>query len=137
MNYKHLLKFYFCAEAMNGALDALLIRFATASAESDKGCEYFADKMCRVIEAKAALGQLWAFLDSVLSSVTEEDRKVLKAYTESRRKERGADGKNSAEGRALHRSLMKFSRRVNGRLDRFAEQVNVLRDYYCFVREGG
>lgn len=141
MNYKRLLKFYFCADGLNGAMDALLIRFATASADCVKSCEYYAEKMSRVIEAKAALGELWFFLDGVLSSVTEEDRQVLKAYSVSRARARGGgrraggakSGEKSAQEKALHRSLMKFSRRVRGRLDRFAEQVNVLREYYCLV----
>ena len=137
LNYKRLLKFYFCADGLNGAMDSLIIRFATSSADCAKSCEYYADKISRVIQAKTALGELWAYLDSVLSSVTEEDRRVLKAYSErgtrSRAAKSVAEGEKCAQDKAVHRSLMKFSRRVRGRLDRFAEQVKVLQEYYCFV----
>ena len=134
MNYKQLLKFYFCADGLNGMLDALLMRFALSSADAIKGCEHYAQKMCRIIGDKAALSELWSFLDKALSSVTEEDRRVLKAYSLSRRRAKGGRGGVTAEeGKALHRSLVKFSRRVSGRLKCFAEQVNVLRQYYCLV----
>lgn len=119
-------------------MDAIILRYATSSADCFNGCEYYAEKMCRVIQAKADLGELWAFLDRVLSSVTEEDRRVLKIYSESRRKEKsaavsGGGQEESAAKRALHRSLMKFSRRLRGRLASFARQIGVLREYFCLV----
>ena len=137
MNYKSILKFYFNADGLNGAMDSLLIRYATASADSVKGWEFHAERVCKLIEAKQALSELWRFLDGVLSSVTEDDRRVLKEYSGARRKAVGEGrraGEENREGeKALHRSLMKFSRRVSGRLERFAEQVKVLREYYCLI----
>lgn len=139
MKYKRLLKFYFNVDGINGALDSLLLRYATASADCYNGCEYYADRMCRVIQVKSDLGELWAFLDNALSSVTEQDRRTLESYSEKRRKERKgtilSEGteEESVEKRALHRSLMKFSRRVSGRIKSFERQISVLQEYYCLV----
>lgn len=134
MNYKHLLAFYFYADGLNGALDNACVRLAKASADHFKGCEYYAEKICDVIGAKGALNELWLFLDNALSSMKESDLVALKAYADSR-------GKKLAQAvesdrKAIHRSLMKFSRRVSGRLVRYAKQVNVLREYYCLLRTG-
>lgn len=141
MNYKQLLNFYFNAEALNGAMDGLAMRFATSSADGVKGCGYYAEKICRVIEAKVAMGELWNFLDGVLSSVTQEDRRVLSLYSQRRgrvsRGEHAAGAISNEDEKALHRVLMKFSRRVSGRLHRFAEQVNVLKNYYCLINVRG
>ena len=136
MNYKHLLAFYFYADGLNGALDNVCVRLAKASADHFKGCEYYAQKICAVIEAKGALNELWLFLDGALSSMKEADRTALKAYADSRGKRAQLNNLQTEEDdkKAIHRSLMKFSRRVSGRLERYAEQVNVLREYYCLLR---
>lgn len=135
MNYKHLLKFYFFADGLNGAMDSLTFRLAKASADCFNGCEYYAEKILLVIEAKNALNALWLFLDNAVSTMTEGDRAALKRYCESRgRKGVEALGKDAAK--AEHRALMKFSRRMNGRLERYAEQVKVLREYYCLIGSG-
>lgn len=158
MNYKQLLKFYFYADGLNGALDKLAVHYAVSSADCAKGWDYYADKICALTEAKAELAELWAFLDGALSSVTEEDRRALKAYSVSagragrafariaagggnggKQREVTAESADLAEtagktgGKELHRSLMKFSRRVSGKIGRFSEPVKVLKEYYCFL----
>lgn len=133
MDYKHLLKFYFYADGLNGALDDACVRFAKASADCFKGCEYYAHKICAVIEAKQELNELWLFLDSALSTMTDGDKIALKGYAESKGK-RGGEVIGVEAAKAEHRALMKFSRRVSGRLERHKKQVNVLREYYCLVR---
>ena len=136
MNYKHLLAFYFYADGLNGALDSACVRLAVSSADHSKGCEYYAEKICALIEAKGALNELWLFLDGALSSMKERDRTALKAYADSRGKRERLAAMTAAgcDEKAVHRSLMKFSRRVSGRLRRYAEQVKVLREYYCLLR---
>ena len=135
MNYKHLLKFYFFADGLNGAMDSLTFRLAKASADCFNGCEYYAEKICRVIEAKNALNALWLFLDNAMGTMTESDRLALKAYSQSRGK-RGGETLEKEEAKAEHRALMKFSRRMSGRLEKYAEQVKVLREYYCLIGSG-
>ncbi len=178
MNYKQLLKFYFCADSLNAALDDVALRYALKSADCFKDCEYYAARICDVIGAKQSLAQLYAFLDGALSSVTAEDRRALLAYCLSDRRrgaraaltagggvdvnracaqkgqaggteegERATSGKGEAGeraagggyyggegGKALHRALMKFSRRVSGRLKRFAPQIKLLGEYYWLLR---
>ena len=134
LRYRHLLKFYFFADGLNEVLDALAVRIALSSADCFKGCAYYAEKIGKVIEAKSRLGELWRFLDGVLKSMKEGDRTVLFAYASSRSKrgEHMSDG----EAKALHRALMKLSRRVSGRLEKYSEQVNVLSKYYCLISCG-
>lgn len=131
MRYKHLLKFYFCADGLNAVLDALTVRIALSSADCFKDCGYYAEKIGGIIEAKSRLGELWRFLDGVLNSMKEGDREALFAYVTSRSK-RGAY-MSDGEAKALHRALMKFSRRVSGRLVKYSEQVNVLSKYYSLI----
>ncbi len=134
MRYKHLLKFYFFADGLNEVLDALAVRIAISSADCFKDCAYYAEKIGRVIEAKSRLGELWRFLDGVLSSMKEGDRTALFAYAASRSKLSAST--SDGEAKALHRALMKFSRRVSGRLAKYSEQVDVLSKYYCLVNCG-
>ena len=131
MRYKHLLKFYFFADGLNEVLDALTVRIAISSADCFKSCESYAEQIGAVIEAKCKLGELWQFLDGAVGSMKEGDKNVLFAYAASR-SERGAYASDS-EAKALHRALMKLSRRVSGRLEKYAEQVNVLSKYYCLI----
>jgi len=130
VNYKHLLKFYFCADGLNDALDAVIVRLANSSADGFKGCEYYAERISKVIEAKSGLNELWLFLDGAIKTMNDGDVAALLSY--SARRERGGAGDKTAE-KAEHRALMKLSRRLSGRLERFAEQVKVLREYYCLV----
>ena len=116
-------------------MDGLTFRLAKASADCFNGCEYYAEKICRVIEAKNELNALWLFLDNALSTMTESDRSALKRYCGRRGKLSGETLEGEA-AKAEHRALMKFSRRMSGRLERYAEQVKVLREYYCLIGSG-
>ncbi len=151
VNYKQLLKFYFYAEGLNAALDELSLRYAVSSACDRYGWERYADRICALTEAKTDLGELWAFLDGAMSTVTEEDRRALAAYCGGAgqsargfglfpRNEEEGGGEFKAEGdggKAVHRSLMKFSRRVGGKIGRFGRQLEVLREYYCLLGARG
>ncbi len=106
-----------------------------ASADCFKGCGYYAERIGELIEAKSMLGELWSFLDGVLGGMPEDDRLVLRSYALSgfnRRKERFAHDDKERD-KAVHRALMKLSRRVKDRLQRYEKQVNVLCSYYSLV----
>lgn len=134
MSYRQILKFYFFADELNAVLDEVILRFAKSSADCFKGCAYYAEKIGEVIAAKSELGELWAFLDLAIGSMTEGDKCALYAYAIGCTRTGGL----SEEGaRAEHRAIMKLSRRVKDKLGRYARQVNVLREYYCFVKAAG
>ena len=136
VNYNHILKFYFFADGLNSAMDALAVRLALSSAACVKDCGYYAERICGVIEAKCALNGLWLFLDRAIGTMTDGDKTALKAYCESRGNKCGGTTAE-AQAKAEHRALMKFSRRMSGRLERYAEQVNVLREYYSLIGTAG
>lgn len=133
MNYRQLLKFYFRADRLNDALDALALRYAERSADFVASWEYYADNICRITEAKAALGRLWAFLDWAMSTMKDDDRATLEKYSRERARRPRTLSCDEGGGKALHRSLMKFSRRVSGKMERFSEQVKVLGEYFCLL----
>lgn len=138
MSYKQLLKFYFFADGLNSVMDGLCLRFALSSANCFKECEYYAEKISGVIEAKRELNGLWLFLDGALCTMTERDRQALKGYASSAgKRESGFEGVGGVGrdrcAKEVHSAMMKFFRRIKGRLQKYAKQVNVLREYYSLI----
>lgn len=125
---KQLMRFYFSAGSLNRALDNIITRLALASGQDVyAGCEEYFDRICRVVEDKRKLSELWARLDGVLCNMTVRDRETLKFYAEAR------TGIKGDMKREIHRAAVKFARRAAGLLKSFGEQYCVLCAYRCLI----
>lgn len=126
---KRLLRFYFNADGLECALDNLITTYACRSADCAKGGEYCAERIISLIEAKKTLSALWGYLDGVVSAFKTDELETLKYYALLRCGIRRLD---AARQREVKRVLIKFVRHVRA-LDRFAEGVRLVGDYYCLI----
>ena len=130
MKSKQLLKFYFSAESMNRALDNLITKNALSSADCGRDGEYYAQKICKLIGAKRELSLLWGYLDGVLKTFDESEKKVLRFYGALR----GGTSKLSAQNKKeIKRVTVKFARRARC-LQSYAEGVRLVGEYYCLIK---
>ena len=128
MKIKRLLRFYFSAGSLNRALDNIITRLALSSGQDVySGCEEYFDKICKLLEDKRRLGELWARLDGVLGNMTEGDRAALKLYAAAR------VGVKGDEKREIHRAAVKFARRAAGLLNSGEELYKVMCAYRCLI----
>ena len=128
MKPKKILRFYFGADSLERAFDNLITQKAF-----DFGADTLetAERLCNVIGEKMRLERLWAYLDGVLSSFSEEDRSALFRYSLRR-----TAPLNEAENRAVKRAVIKFTRHAR-RLSEFADDISVLKKYYCLLGNYG
>ena len=129
MKFKQLLRFYFCCDGLEKALNNIILRRALDCNDYLRGGGYGAEKICTVIEEKQKLGTLWNYLDSVLKTLTKEDIKILKFYAEMRT---GIAHLNDGQKRAVRRTVVKFLRRARN-VNRYSEGMDVLKKYYCLL----
>ena len=124
MKPKKLLRFYFGADSLERAFDNLIAQKAF-----DFGADTLetAERLCTVIGEKMRLGRLWAYLDSVISAFSEEDRAALKSYS-LRRYPFDDNGR-----RAAKRAVIKFTRHAR-RLKEFEDGFAILKKYLCLIR---
>lgn len=124
MKPKKILRFYFGAESLERALDNLILNKAF-----DFGADALetAEKLCTVIGEKMRLEKLWGYLDSVLSSFSEEDRCALKSYSSRRSIPLDDKGRKAAK-----RAVIKFTRHAR-RLGEFEGDFPILKKYYCLI----
>ena len=129
MKVKRLLRFYFCAEELNSALDDIIVHKAVGS---DMGActERCADDILKVIEVKGELSALWNYLDGIFCTLGAEDVRRLERYAMMRRSLRSLA---EAERKGVHSSLMKFARRNVNFGCRFDGAMKVLGAYYCLI----
>ena len=125
---KLLMKFYFSAGSLERALDNIITRLALSSGQDVyAGCEVYFDKICKVLEDKRKLSELWARLDGVLRDMTERDRATLKRYAAAR------TGIKGDEKKEIHRAAVKFTRRAGGLLKSGGELYSTLCAYRCLI----
>lgn len=117
---KGILRFYFAADCLERALSNAILRKACDRAG---GALDAAERICEAVGDKICLERLWAYLDGVLSTMTEEEMGALASYAA------GAD----FERRAVCRAAIKFTRRAR-RLNCFAREMRLLEKYYCLLR---
>lgn len=129
MKSKQLIKFYFSAENVNRALDNLILNKALKSANYGRGCEYYAERIFALIDAKKELSRLWDYLDGVVSSLTEKERSVLKFYGGLRT---GLSDLTLARAKEVKRVTVKFTRHARF-LERYGEGVRLVKKYYCLM----
>lgn len=130
LNSKRLLRFYFSADRLNGALDNLILRFALGAYRENRGCAYSAEKITALIGVKTRLSLLWESLDCTLSSFSSPDRAVLEKYALLRT---GVSRLGEEERRAVHRVVVRFSRRFQPRYSRVADGVKLVDEYYALL----
>ncbi len=130
MNVKKLLKFYFGAEGLNAAMDRAILNVAVRSADVVMGGERSAERIGRIISAKAELSSLWQSLDGVISRMPACDVDALRGYAALRRGVRSLD---EGARKVIHRSVMKFSRRSAPLHGRFCAAERILDAYYALV----
>ena len=121
---KKILRFYFCADSLERALDNL-INIKSLDLEGD--ALETANRLCSVIGDKISLEGLWGYLDSVLSTFSDGEKEVLKNYSARRE-----NPLSESEAREAKRVLIKFTRRAR-RLGEFIEEIEVLNRYYCLL----
>ena len=129
MKSKQLIRFYFSADNINKALDNLILDKALKSANYPGSCEYFAERILALIDAKKELSKLWGYLDGVLSSFSEGERSVLKFYGTLRT---GVSKLSCARVKDIKRVTIKFTRRARF-IERYGEGVRLVKEYYCLT----
>lgn len=129
MKSKQLIKFYFSAESINEALDNLILDKALKSANYGRSCEYYAERIFALIDAKEELSRLWGYLDGVVSSLTERERSVLRYYGRLRT---GLSGLTLARAKEVKRVTVKFTRHAR-LIGRYGEGVRLVKKYYCLM----
>jgi hypothetical protein len=128
MNSKRVLRFYFAADRLNRAMDNLIEKLAYNSMDEYAFCVNSAAKIFSVIEEKGELQLLWAFLNDVIEMFSDIDREILHGYAVRRT---GISSLDAQTRRDIHRVLVKFGRKVEKRIARFAEGVRLVDAYYC------
>ena len=121
---KKILRFYFGADSLERAFDNL-IKVKALAFESDT--LETADRLCSIIGDKMRLERLWAYLDGIISTFSEEERGVLLKYCK-RRLPLDDGGR-----RETKRVIIKFTRRAR-RLREFADCISILKKYYCLIK---
>ena len=129
MKSKRILKFYFNAEGLNRALDRIILNYACSSSDCNRGCEYYAERISALIGVKSKLSEFYAYLDRVLGEMKEEEREVLCYYANLRV---GIKKLPDERRRGIKRAVMKFTRHARF-IDRFAEGVKLVYEYYCLM----
>lgn len=126
---KRLLRFYFNADGLDNAIDNLIVTYACRSSDCTKSGSFWVKRIASLIEAKDALGLLWSYLDGVVSPFKANEIETLKSYAFLRCGIRRVD---DAKRREIKRVLIKFARHARA-LDRFAEGVRLVGEYYCLI----
>ncbi len=126
MKNKRILRFYFNADALERAMDNKILSYALADRDWERGGEYCAERALEIVAAKAALSELWGYLDRVMGELKEGEKEILRKYSLSRR---GLKGRAPADRLAVKRAVMKFRRHAR-RLERFSEGLGIV-DEYC------
>ncbi|MCD7728844.1 MAG: hypothetical protein LUI60_02900 [Clostridia bacterium] len=118
MKTKKVLKFYFTADKAERAIDRLILKRA-AAIDYYRTAEQCAERVIALIEKKRALCLLWRHLDSAMFAFSADERKMLKSYAFSQRKERGE----------VHRLAVRFTRRAQEGISDFEDGLDILREY--------
>ena len=113
MKSKRILKFYFSADKLNGALNALIMAHA---------CKFSGGG-----EAKRELSELWNYLDGVIGKLSESERRTLEFYGNLRVGIRRLGGDRVRE---IKRATIKFRRHAR-RLEKFNPALKLADEYFC------
>lgn len=129
MKSKRILRFYFNADALEKAIDNLILRSACVSAGAEGRGEYFAEKILDLISAKDKLSGLWRYLNAVAEGIPRKDVEILRAYASMRT---GISHLGGSEKKEIKRALIRFVRRAKY-IGRHAEAARLIDEFYCFL----
>ncbi len=130
MKSKQLLKFYFAADKLEKALDNMIYANAYKSGvDFMRGGEFYAERMCTLIEVKERLNRLWQYLDGVIGGMNESDRAALECYARLRT---GIARLEDSDRKAIKRAVIKFVRRARY-IERYSLSYTDLKKYYCLL----
>lgn len=128
MTSKRLLKFYFCADGIEGALDRLILREACDPSHCADAL-HCAERVQSLVLAKVSLSALWAYIDGVMGQFGEGDRSLLFKYALSCSGFAGVEG---ATHNAVRRTVVRFMRRAR-RLGDYAGALALVDGYCAFL----
>lgn len=129
MKSKRVLRFYFNAAALNGAMDNLIMRYACVAAGAEGRGEYYAEKMLALIAAKDELAEFWRYLDGVTGDIPLKDVEILRFYAGLRT---GISRLDEEKRKDVKRALIKFTRRAR-RAERYAAAEELINRFYCLL----
>ena len=128
MTSKRLLKFYFCADGIEGALDRLILREACKPSYSADAL-HCAERVQSLVLAKVSLSALWAYIGNVVGQFGGRDRSLLFKYALSGSGFAGVEG---ATHNAVRRTVVRFMRRAR-RLGDYAGALAHVDGYCAFL----
>lgn len=128
-NSKRLLRFYFKADELDGALNNLILSNACRSAACEGRGAYYAERIIALTEAKSKLSALWQYLDGVMLALKSEDVEPLKRYAFMRC---GIRRLELDEQHEIKRAVIKFTRHARS-LERYADGMRLVGEYYCLT----
>lgn len=132
MKSKRLIKFYFCADKLNAAMDRLILAAACRSADDIYNYGKSADRVVELIDAKYTLSGLWQYLDKVMQGFGGEDKATLYGYAFSK----GGWARLGRErGNAVRRVVVRFMRRAKY-IYRYSEGAELLDKFYALMGRG-
>ena len=131
MKVKRLVKFYFNVEQLEKMLDGKIRNIAEKSADYNKSCEFFADKILEIISDKAELAGLWGFIDKIISSMSAKNVQALRYYARLRT---GFNSLSAGVKRGIKTAAVQFTRHARG-IERFRQALGVLNKYYCLAAD--
>lgn len=118
---------------MNDALDCYILRRALSSFDGQDGGLKAVDKITNLIDKKILLAKLWAFLDGTIKKFGDGDVAVLEKYALMRC---GIYRLCESERRQIRRVVIKFTRRIAGKISRFEQAVEIIDAYFCLLNFG-
>lgn len=126
---KRLIRFYFAADKLNGALDNLIIKNALNTRDYIRGGEFYAERIIDIIGIKCELSRLWEYLDKVMAGLAEGERMVLEFYGGTRT---GIKNLPDDWRREIKRTVVKFTRHARF-IARYGEGVRLVKKFYALL----
>ena len=127
---KQILRFYFSADSLNKALDAIIENIALNSWKDGYDNAKYFTRINSVVEVKGELSDFWARLNGVMLTLTDRDLATLKGYARLRS---GISRLDEDGKRELHRAVVKFSRKTAGLLNNSDRALKCISAYYALI----
>ena len=130
LKVKRLLKFYFCVDSLERAINGMIAAKAAASWVSAGGGMSCAEDILKYTQEKDELSALWNYLDGVICSLKKDEAAILENYALMRC---GIARLCDERRKEIKRAAMKFRRRAHRLLD-FSGALALVGKYYCLLR---
>ncbi len=126
MKVKRLLKFYFCADGLDGALNNLIMRRALNLECSALAA---AEGICDLLEEKSELSRLWGYMNRVMAGMPRGEAETLKSYALLRT---GFSRLTEDMRKEYKRVTVKYFRRARN-VVRYEKAIELINKYYCLI----